>query len=98
MPRDELRALLQQESVRLGEFTLKSGATSNFYIDCRLTALHARGAVLIGQVLYPLILEKAQSLNVAPRAIGGLTMGADPVSVSIAMRSALSEDGPLLHA
>lgn len=96
--RSELFALLLQNSVRFGEFTLKSGAKSNFYIDCRQTALDARGAVLIGEVLYPLIAQKAAELGVNPASVGGLTLGADPVSLAVAIRSHLSGKKPVFHA
>jgi len=96
-PRHELFELLLRRSVLFGEFTLKSGAKSNFYLDCRKTALDARGALLIGEVLHPLIVDASDALGVRPRSVGGLTLGADPVSLSVAIRSALA-GGPLLHA
>lgn len=96
--RSELFDLLLRQSVAFGEFTLKSGTKSNFYIDCRITALDARGAVLIGEVLYPLITQKAAELAIKPVAVGGLTLGADPVSLAVAIRSQLAGGNPLFHA
>lgn len=81
---DELVALLRERSVRFGDFTLASGAKSSYYIDCRLTTMSARGQVLIGALGLAAI--RAAGWN--PRAVGGLTMGADPVSYSIAAASA----------
>jgi orotate phosphoribosyltransferase len=50
LERQELLEMLAQKSFRLGEFKLSSGATSDYYIDCRTTTLDARGAQLTGQV------------------------------------------------
>ena len=50
--REQLLALLATNSFRLGEFTLSSGAKSDYYIDCRTTTLHAQGAELTGRVLF----------------------------------------------
>jgi len=81
--RQELLRLLATNSFRLGEFKLSSGATSDYYVDCRTTTLHPRGSQLTGQVF----LEEIQSRGWKPRAIGGLTMGADPIVVAVAVTS-----------
>jgi orotate phosphoribosyltransferase len=81
--REELVRLLAEKSFRLGQFKLSSGGTSDYYIDCRTTTLDARGAKLTGQVF----LEEIQSRNWKPAAIGGLTMGADPIVVAVALMS-----------
>jgi len=81
--REELVRLLAEKSFRLGQFKLSSGGTSDYYIDCRTTTLHARGAKLTGQVF----LEEMQQRNWNPEAIGGLTMGADPIVVAVAVVS-----------
>ena len=83
----DLVALLTERSIRFGEFTLASGATSSYYIDCRLTTMSARGQVLIGA----LGLEAIRRAEWKPRSVGGLTMGADPVSYAIAAASAYEE-------
>jgi len=75
--------MLAVKSFRLGEFKLSSGGTSDYYIDCRTTTLDARGAQLTGQVF----LEKIQAQGWHPRAVGGLTMGADPIVVAVAVTS-----------
>src|SRR6476661_2734882 len=81
--RQELLRLLATKSFRLGEFKLSSGGTSDYYIDCRLTTLDARGAQLTGQVF----LEEIRHRGWNPEAIGGLTMGADPIVVAVAVTS-----------
>jgi orotate phosphoribosyltransferase len=84
-PRQELLRLLATKSFRLGEFKLASGGTSDYYIDCRTTTLDARGAQLTGQVF----LEEIRTRCWAAEAIGGLTMGADPIVVAVSVTSGL---------
>ncbi len=81
--RQELLKLLAQKSFRLGEFKLSSGSTSDYYIDCRTTTLDARGAQLVGEVFFDDIREQGWEAD----AIGGLTMGADPIVVAVAVTS-----------
>ncbi len=82
--RDLLLNMLADQSFRLGEFKLSSGGTSDYYVDCRTTTLHAEGARLTARVFLDLI----QSKKWNPRAIGGLTMGADPIVVAVAQLTA----------
>ena len=83
-PRPPLLHLIATLSFRLGSFTLSSGAHSDYYIDCRTTTLHAEGGRLAGLALYDLI----RSHNLNPQAVGGLTMGADPLVSNTASASA----------
>ncbi len=83
-PRQELLTLLATQSFKLGEFKLSSGGTSDYYIDCRTTTLDANGARLTGRVFLDEIFRHGWE----PQAIGGLTMGADPIVISVAMLSA----------
>jgi orotate phosphoribosyltransferase len=89
--RDELLELLATNSFRLGEFTLSSGGKSDYYIDCRTTTLHARGAELTGRVFLDLI----QQQGWRPQAVGGLTLGADPIVVATSVIS--SQMGAPIH-
>ena len=82
-PHEHLCRLLADRSFRLGDFTLSSGQRSDYYIDCRTTTMHAQGQVLIGEVG----LDAIRATNLKPDAIGGLTMGADPVAYAIAGES-----------
>src|SRR5208283_892151 len=81
--RQDLLGLLAHKSFRLGEFKLSSGGTSDYYIDCRTTTLDARGARLTGEVFW----EEIQRRGWKAQAIGGLTMGADPIVVAVAVVS-----------
>lgn len=81
--RAALIALLKQRSVRFGDFTLASGARSSWYIDCRLTTMSGAGQRLIG----PLALAAMHDAGWQPTAVGGLTMGADPIAYAIATAS-----------
>jgi orotate phosphoribosyltransferase len=82
--RTQLLHLLATNSFRLGEFTLSSGIKSDYYIDCRTTTLHAQGAELTGRVFLDLFRQQGWQ----PQALGGLTMGADPIVVAAAVISA----------
>ncbi|MEO8090956.1 MAG: orotate phosphoribosyltransferase [Gemmatimonadales bacterium] len=81
--RESLRRLLLERSVRRGSFVLASGQRSSYYIDCRLTTMSAEGMALIGRMGW----EALQRTGWSPVAIGGLTMGADPVAYAIAAAS-----------
>ena len=87
MPTENRKALLNliaTHSFKLGDFTLASGQKSDYYIDCRITTLHAEGGRLSGLVLYDLISEHIPHAE----AVGGLTMGADPLVSNTASASA----------
>ena len=83
-PRQQLLTFIARQSFKLGDFTLSSGAKSDYYIDCRTTTLHAEGARLTARCFY----DEIQHQGWNPRAIGGLTMGADPIAATVAMLSA----------
>ena len=82
--RQRLLEILAEKSFRLGEFKLSSGATSDYYIDCRTTTLDAEGARLSGRVM----LDAIRAYGWNPQAIGGMTLGADPIVVAAAVLSA----------
>src|SRR5580658_6277677 len=79
--RQDLLRLLAHKSFRLGEFKLSSGGTSDYYIDCRTATLDAKGSRLTGEVFFNEIRERGWK----PQAIGGLTMGADPIVVAVSV-------------
>ena len=93
----QLLSILARTSFRLGQFKLSSGGTSDYYIDCRTTTLHAEGGRLTGHA----ILELLEEHGIEAEAVGGLTLGADPIVSNVATASAwraLSHPGaPLQH-
>jgi len=98
----QLLSLLARLSFRLGQFKLSSGGTSDYYIDCRITTLHAEGGRLTGEAILDLLNEH----HIEAEAVGGLTLGADPIVSNVATASAQRAlsgpaqsrpDAPLLH-
>jgi len=93
----QLLSLLARTSFKLGQFKLSSGGTSDYYIDCRTTTLHADGGRLTGHA----ILELLEEDRITAEAVGGLTMGADPivsnVATATAWRAQQNPGAPLLH-
>jgi orotate phosphoribosyltransferase len=93
----QLLSLLARTSFRLGQFKLSSGGTSDYYIDCRTTTLHAEGGRLTGHA----VLELLEENGIDAEAVGGLTMGADPIVSNVATASAwraqTNPAAPLLH-
>ena len=80
--RQRLKEILLEKSYREGTFTLTSGKKSDFYIDCKQTTLSAEGAYLCGKLLFGLI-RKEPDL----RAVGGMTLGADPLVTAVSVVS-----------
>lgn len=90
--RNELADILRAKSVKTGDFVLASGKRSDLYVDCRVTTLDSRGAVLVGRLLHDLVRKEETARGVSIDGIGGLTMGADPIALSVAMTSSLNGD------
>jgi orotate phosphoribosyltransferase len=93
----QLLSILARISFRLGQFKLSSGGTSDYYVDCRTTTLHAEGGRLTGNAILELLEEK----GIDAEAVGGLTMGADPIVSNVATASAWRAQSrpaaPLVH-
>jgi len=79
--RDHLRRMLLERSMRFGEFVLSSGVTSNYYIDVRKTSLHPQGLQWISRLFWELLEPEGIT------AVGGLTMGADPLVAGLMLHS-----------
>jgi orotate phosphoribosyltransferase len=91
--RAELLAMLKANSVRRGHFTLASGATSDLYVNCKLTTLDPKAALLVGAAGWELVRATAAEMRVEIAAVGGLTMGADAIALSIGMAAELAQPG-----
>lgn len=89
--KQELLRLLGVRSVKIGTFTLTSGKTSDFYVDCKQTAFHAKGASLIGELVFDHI-SNLRSQGMRILAVGGMTLGADPIAVATAMASSKDQN------
>ena len=86
---DRLLALaLERGAIKYGDFTLSSGKKSSYYFDGRLLSLDPEGAHLISQALLPLLQQAGA------QAVGGTTLGADPIVTAVALASYLS-GGPI---
>ncbi len=81
--RRELHQLLSELAVRHGSFTLSSGGVSDFYVDCRVVSMLPRAMQLIGTLMLDAIADLPDV-----KAVGGLTLGADPIGAAVAMASA----------
>lgn len=77
--RERLRQLLLEKSYRKGEVVLASGRVSDFYVDCKQTALHPEGAFLLGQLFLEMIIEE----NIG--AVAGVTLGGDPLVTAVSL-------------
>lgn len=91
---EQLVTMLAARSARRGEFTLASGARSTLYVDVRMTSMSPDGLALIG----PLALAAIDHAAWRPDSVGGLTLGADPISYAIAYASAAARRTPLVRA
>ena len=83
--REQLKELLRRKSVVRGKFTLASGKTSDYYIDCKLTTLDPEGAVLVGHT----VLDLLEKEGIQADAIGGPPIGAHPIVTAVAAVSHL---------
>ena len=83
-----LKEILLEKSYRKGTFTLTSGKTSDFYVDGKQTTLSAEGAYLCGKLLFDLIRETSTEI----KAVGGMTLGADPLVTAVSVVSFLEKE------
>ena len=81
--RQGLLEVIREHSLQLGDFVLTSGRKSSYYLDCRTTTLHPRGALLTAR----LMLRAIRDNEIEGEAIGGLTLGADPIVAAVAVVS-----------
>lgn len=88
--RTELHALLYERSFQFGDFVLRSGRRSDFYFDGKQVTLDGRGLYLVSR----LILERCRQLPEVT-AVGGMTLGADPIAAGVAALSGAEDERPL---
>jgi len=79
--REELLRILKEKSILRGEFTLASGAKSNFYIDGKRTTFDPDGAYHVGQ----LFVDEIEKLPTKVDAVGGMSIGADPIVTAVGL-------------
>ena len=88
--KQSLLEILKEKSVSYGDFTLSSGKSSKYYIDSKLTTFDPKGVALAGRVVFEIIKSTKKKIT----AVGGLTMGADPIAISTII-AASHENFPL---
>jgi orotate phosphoribosyltransferase len=76
---DELVSLVGSRALKRGTFTLASGRTASFYLDAKQVVLDAHGSMLVGKA----ILERLRARGAMPQAVGGMSIGADPVTSAV---------------
>ena len=96
-PNEQLLKILKEKSVCRGTFTLASGAQSDFYVDAKLTTSEPRAAVLVGSVGWELVKATARVRKVRVDSVGGLTMGADWMALSIGIAAHLEDSQAALR-
>jgi orotate phosphoribosyltransferase len=75
----ELIGLVESKALKRGTFRLASGREASFYLDAKQVVLDAHGAMLVGRA----ILERLRSLGPLPAAVGGMSIGADPITSAV---------------
>ncbi len=83
----QLKKLILEKSYRQGTFKLSSGKESDFYIDGKQTTLSAEGAYLCGKLIFEIIKEHREKIA----AVGGMTLGADPLVTAVSLTSFLEK-------
>jgi orotate phosphoribosyltransferase len=91
--RDQLKSIVRKHALQFGQFTLASGKQASYYLDCRTITLHPQGANLIAAGMLDLIMSPC--FGAVPDAVGGLAIGADPITASIVVHSGLRDQGLL---
>ncbi|MEM6979796.1 MAG: orotate phosphoribosyltransferase [Planctomycetota bacterium] len=88
--RQSLLDLMEAEALKRGSFTLASGQQASYYLDCRRITLHPVGAPLIGRWMLDVITQTASQTGMQPDAVGGMAIGADPITASIVTMAGLN--------
>jgi orotate phosphoribosyltransferase len=91
--KDALISIIREHALKFGQFTLASGKQASFYLDCRMVTLHPQGANQIAAGMLDVIVSNA--FGSLPNAVGGLAIGADPITASVVVHAGL-RDLPML--
>jgi orotate phosphoribosyltransferase len=86
----DLVDMIATRALKRGTFRLASGREASFYLDAKQVVLDARGSMLVGQA----ILERLRSLGPLPHAVGGMSIGADPITSAVVTMAGVA-DTPL---
>ena len=81
--RDRFLQIVKERGILRGDFTLASGAKSSYFFDLKMVTLSAEGAYLAGKLIYEMLKDSGMD------AVGGLTLGADPIVTGVALVSHL---------
>lgn len=87
--KQQLIDIIHQHALKFGQFTLASGKQASFYLDCRMVTLHPQGANQIASGMLD-VLEKG-AFGGIPQAVGGLAIGADPITASVVVHAGLRQ-------
>jgi orotate phosphoribosyltransferase len=87
--KQKLIEIIHQHALQFGQFTLASGKQATFYLDCRMVTLHPQGANQIAAGMLD-VLEKG-AFGGMPHAVGGLAIGADPITASVVVHAGLRQ-------
>lgn len=82
--------LMEREALQRGTFTLASGRTASYYLDCRRVTLHPKGAGMVGNAMLDFI-SRQSSGDMIPDAVGGMAIGADPITASIVTMAGIKD-------
>ena len=89
--KEALKALSREKSLKFGDFILASGKKAKYYLDGKQVTLSAAGAMLIGQGILDLLLDDERF----PDAVGGMSIGADPITAAVITMAAIGGRGDL---
>ena len=87
--RNGLISIIREHALKFGQFTLASGKQASYYLDCRMVTLHPKGANQIASGMLELI--QSNHFGSIPDAVGGLAIGADPITASIVVHAGLRD-------
>jgi orotate phosphoribosyltransferase len=85
--RNSLIAIIREHALKFGQFTLASGKQATYYLDCRMVTLHPQGANQIAAGMLETLLS--DRFGAFPDAVGGLAIGADPITASVVVHAGL---------